>query len=97
MSDSNVGGRKRKNIRNHIFIVNRVINEALKKKTNVDIEILDYRQCFDGMWLDETINDMFEAGLVNDNLNLIYKLNEKNKVLIVPLVLKGAEKMAILT
>ena len=83
MSDSNVGGRKRKNIRNHIFIVNGVINEALKKKTNVDIEILDYRQCFDGMWLDETINDMFEAGLVNDNLNLIYKLNEKNQVAVV--------------
>ena len=83
MSDSNVGGRKHKNIRNHIFIVNGIINEALKKKENVDIEILDYRQCFDGMWLDETINDLFEAGLVNDNLNLIYKLNEKNRVAIV--------------
>ena len=83
MSDSNVGGRKRKNIRNHIFIVNGVINEALKNKTNIDIEILDYRQCFDGMWLEETINDLFEAGLVNDNLNLVYKLNEKNQVAVV--------------
>ena len=83
MSDSNVGGRKRKNIRNHIFIVNGVINEALRNKNNLDVEILDYRQCFDGMWLDETINDLFEAGLVNDNLNLIYKLNEKNKVAVV--------------
>ena len=83
MSDSNVGGRKKKNIRNHIFIVNGVINEALKKKENVDIEILDYRQCFDSMWLDETINDLYETGLVNDNLNLIYKLNNKNKVAVV--------------
>ena len=83
MSDSNVGGRKRKNIRNHIFIVNGVINQALRSKNNLDIEILDYRQCFDGMWLDETINDLFEAGLVNDNLNIIYKLNEKNNVAVV--------------
>ena len=83
MSDSNVGGRKRKNIRNHIFIVNDIMIEALKNKTNVDIEILDYRQYFDGMWLQETINDLFEAGLVNDNLNLIYKLNEKNNVAVV--------------
>ena len=83
MSDSNVGGRKRKNIRNHIFIVNGIMIEALKNKTNVDIEILDYRRCFDGMWLQETINDLFEAGLVNDNLNLIYKLNEKNNVAVV--------------
>ena len=80
MSDSNVGGRKRKNIRNHLFIVNGIINETIKLKTNVDIEILDFRQCFDSMWLDETINDLFEAGLNNDNLNVIYKLNEKNKV-----------------
>ena len=83
MSDSNVGGRKKKNIRNHIFIVNGVMNEALKNKENLDIEILDYRQCFDGMWLDETINDLFEAGLTNNNLKLIYKLNEKNKVAVV--------------
>ena len=32
------------------------------------------------MWLDETITDLFEAGLVNNHLNLVYKLNEKNKV-----------------
>ena len=83
MSDSNVGGRKKKNIRNHIFIVNGIINEAMRNKENIDITILDYRQCFDGMWLEETINDLFEAGLANDNLNLIYKLNEKNKVAIV--------------
>ena len=43
MSDSNVGGRKRKNIRNHLFIVNGIINETIKLKTNVDIEILDFR------------------------------------------------------
>ena len=32
------------------------------------------------MWLKETVNDLFEAGLDNDNLNIIYKLNENNKV-----------------
>ena len=32
MSDSNVGARKRKNIRNHVFILNGIINEAIKKK-----------------------------------------------------------------
>ena len=83
MSDSNVGGRKRKNIRNHLFIVNGIINESIIEKNNVDIEILDYKQCFDSMWLDETINDLYEAGLDNNNLNVIYNLNEKNKVAVV--------------
>ena len=32
MLDSNVGSRKGENIRNHIFVVNGVINEAVKKK-----------------------------------------------------------------
>ena len=83
MSDSNVGGRKRKNIRNHLFIVNGIITEALKQKKNIDIEILDYKQCFDSMWLDETINDLFEAGMQNDNLNVIYNLNKNDKVAVI--------------
>ena len=83
MSDSNVGGRKRKNIRNHLFVVNGIINECIRTGRNIDLEILDYKQCFDSMWLDETINDLYETGLKNDNLNLIYKLNENNKVAVV--------------
>ena len=47
MSDSNIGARKDKNIRNHIFILNGIINDAIKNKKCVDIQILDYRQCFD--------------------------------------------------
>jgi hypothetical protein len=44
MSDSNVGARKAKSIRNHIFVLNGVINEAVNnKKIGVDIKILDYR------------------------------------------------------
>ena len=43
MSDSNIGAKKRKNIRNHIFILNRIINETLNnKKKAIDIVILDY-------------------------------------------------------
>ena len=83
MSDSNVGSRTNKNIRNHIFVVGSIINEATKKKHNVDIEILDYKQCFDSMWLNETVNDLFENGLKNENLNFIYNLNKNNKVAVV--------------
>ena len=81
MSDSNVGARKSKNIRNHIFVLNGVINEAVNSKNlGVDIEILDYKQCFDSMWLEESINDLWEAGIDDDNLALIYKMNEEVNV-----------------
>ena len=81
MSDSNIGARKRKNIRNHIFLLNGVINEANNNKNkSIDIVILDYKQCFDGMWIQDSLNDLYEAGVNNQNLALIYEANSKNRV-----------------
>jgi hypothetical protein len=81
MSDSNVGARKGKNIRNHIFILNGVINEAVnQKKHGIDLQILDYKQCFDSLWIEECMNDLWEAGITDDKLGLIYKMNETTNV-----------------
>jgi hypothetical protein len=81
MSDSNVGARKKKSIRNHIFVINGIINEALRNKSkNIDIQIMDYRQCFDSMWLKECINDLYTAGVTDDALALIFEANKNNQV-----------------
>ena len=73
MSDSQVGARKNKNIRNHTWILNGVINEVLKKKSNtpIDIQIADVRQCFDGLWPEECLNDLFQYGIQDDALPLL--------------------------
>ena len=44
------------------------------------MEILDYRQCFDSMWMEEVINDLWEAGIQDDNLSLIARVNEAVEV-----------------
>ena len=81
MSDSNVGARRKKSIRNHLFILNGLINDAVNSKNkSLDILIVDYRQCFDSMWLDECANDLFQAGVQDDNLALIYQANSINQV-----------------
>ena len=82
MSDSNVGARRNKNIRNHIFVINGIINDVLssKKKKPIDIQIMDYKQCFDSMWLEETMNDLFEAGVTDDNLAILYEANKEINV-----------------
>ena len=82
MSDSNIGARKGKNIRNHIFIVNSIIHDVLSKKTNdpIDIMILDYKQMFDSECLFECMNDLFEAGVVDDKFSLLYEANRENWV-----------------
>ena len=75
MSDSQVGGRKKKNIRNHIWVINGIINDVLhtKKKTPIDIQIYDYKQCFDSLWLQECMNDIWDAGLKDNAFALLQK------------------------
>ena len=82
MSDSNIGARKGKSVRNHIFIVNGVIHDVLanKKANPIDNEVLDYKQCFDSLWLEECMNDLFEGGIDDDNLALIYEANRNINV-----------------
>ena len=81
MSDSQIGARKHKNIRNHIFVLNGIINDAINTKgKSIDVLIYDYRQCFDSLWLDEAINDLYEAGINDDKLALIYEANKVNRV-----------------
>ena len=50
------------------------------KLPGIKVEILDYRQCFDSMSLVESINDLWEAGIQDNDLSLIYKMNEKVQV-----------------
>ena len=77
MSDSQIGARKGKNIRNHLWIVHGVISDVLSTKTKkpIDIQIFDYRQCFDSLWLKECLNDFYSAGVQDDKFALLYNAN----------------------
>ena len=41
------------------LILDSMINETLSsnKKHPIDVQIYDYKQCFDGLWLEECLND----------------------------------------
>ena len=82
MSDSNIGSRKKKNIRNHIYVVNSIIQDVLSKKANepIDIMVMDYKQMFDSEWLAECMNDVYEAGVTDDKFALVYEANRENFV-----------------
>ena len=80
MSDSNVGGRKNRNIRDNLFIVNGVINFARQEKLEVDINLYDIAKCFDSMWHEETMNDLWDTGIQDDKFAVIAKLNEKCEI-----------------
>ena len=59
-----------------------VINEAVNRGRPIDILMHDYRQCFDTLWLEECINDLYDAGIQDDKLALIYEVNKKTQVAI---------------
>ena len=81
MSCSNIGARKGRNICDHLFVINGILNEAVQKKNkNIDIQIVDIEKCFDKMSFKETANDLYTAGVQDDKFLLITKSNEKCKV-----------------
>ena len=84
MSDSNVGARKGKNIRNHLFIVYGIINSVGNGESPpVDIQLYDIKQCFDAMWLEESMNNLCDTIPVvdwDDKLALVYENNRNNLV-----------------
>ena len=84
MSDSNVGGRKGRNIRNHLFIVYGVINNVINGGADpVDIAVYDLKQCFDAMWLTQAMNDLYEVVEEkerDDKIAMLYEINRENKV-----------------
>ena len=82
MSDSQVGARRGKSVRNHIWVLNGVICDVLstKKKTPVDLQIFDYKQCFDSLWLQECMNDIYKGGIQDDKFALLYNVNTRVNV-----------------
>ena len=42
----------------------------------IDIQVFDIEKCFDTLWLQECINDMFETGFNNDKLPLLFHENQ---------------------
>jgi hypothetical protein len=51
-------------------------------KEAADISVYDVHKCFDSLWLAECINDLFDAGLTNENLVLLYEANKNANIAI---------------
>ena len=82
MSESNIGARKNRNLKDHLLIIYGIINSVKKgKDENVDLQLYDIEKAFDSMWLDEVCNDLYDS--INeenrdDKLVLLKTMNNKN-------------------
>ena len=83
LTDSNVGARRNRNIRDNIFVINAITNNIRKNHIkDTDIHIYDAEKCFDKLWAKECFNDVYENGLKSDKLALLYNINKDAKVAI---------------
>ena len=74
LTDSNVGGRRGRNIRDNIYVLNAIINSVTSGNAKAcDISVHDVEKCFDALWAQECINTLYEYGLDNDKLVLLYE------------------------
>ena len=84
MSDSNIGARKGRNVKNHLFIIYGIINSVIKgNEACIDIQIYDLEKAFDALWLEDCMNDAFDSLSVDkrdDKLALLYESNRRNLV-----------------
>ena len=77
MTDAQIGARRNKSVRNHLFILNSIISDVMasKKKEPVDINIMDFKQMFDGEELQIVLNAFYESGITNDLFALANEAN----------------------
>ena len=81
LTDSNVGARKSRNVRDNIFVINAITNSVVNgKEEGIDLQVYDVEKCFDALCLHECINDVFEAGLQNDKLPLLFLENSNAQI-----------------
>ena len=83
LTDSNVGARRSRNVRDNIFVLNAIFNSQRNNTEEaLDIQVYDVDKCFDSLWLKEVITALYEAGLQNDKLPLLFLENRNAQVAI---------------
>ena len=82
MSEYQIGGRKGRNVRDHLFVVNGLIQDTLSSVSMKPLNIIvaDFSLCFDGMYLPLACRDLYFSGCKDDKLALLYDINKRNNV-----------------
>ena len=78
MTDSQIGARKNKSVRNHLFVLNTILSDMMSsvRKEPIDLSIMDFKQMFDSEEVSTCLNALYDAQIQDDMLSLIYEANK---------------------
>ena len=74
------GPATKRNIRDNIYLLGAVTNSVENgKEEPIQVKVMGFENCFDKLWLQATTNALFEAGIKNELLNILYLENKNAK------------------
>ena len=78
MSQFQTGGVKGKGVTDNLFILRGIVDHSKYLGKKLCITFYDIEKCFDSLWLADCLNSLWENGIQNDLLYLIYLLNHRD-------------------
>ena len=80
MSKFQNGGMRGKGVVDNLFLLRGLLDHAKYLGKEVWVTFYDIEKCFDSLWLQDCINSLWENGIKDDILSLVYFLNTKANI-----------------
>ncbi len=74
------GSRNGKGTPDQVFLIRACINHARYTNSPLYLNFYDFKQCFDKIWLQDSIISLYKLGLMDEHLAHIYELNSKAEI-----------------
>ena len=82
MTKFQTGCRKSKGVVDNLFILRGIIDHAKYLGRELWLTFYDIEKCFDRLWLEDCINSLWDNGVTDDILYLIYMMNRRANIVI---------------
>ena len=80
MSNFQNGGSKGKGVVDNLFLLRALIDHSKYMGKQLWLTLYGTEKCFDSLWLEDCINYLWDNGVKDDTLSLIYNLNLKANI-----------------
>ena len=80
VSKFQAGAKTNRSTNDQLFLLHGAVDHLIYLNQSIYITFYDFRQAFDSLWLKDCILSLWELGIQNSYLSLIYKLNQKAMV-----------------